>query len=128
MTEERYLLDASALLAMLGREPGGDVVATVISVASVSAVNWSEVVQKARAHGVDVAGLREDLESLGVQIVPFGATEAEAAADIWHRGGQHLAMADRACLATALVHDLTAMTADRAWTTLEVGVEVQAIR
>jgi ribonuclease VapC len=128
MTEERYLLDASALLAMLGHEPGGDVVATVLSIASVSAVNWSEVVQKARAHGVDVAGLREDLESLGIRIVPFGAAEAEAAADIWRRGGQHLAMADRACLATALVHGLTAMTADRVWTTLEVGAQVQAIR
>ena len=96
--------------------------------ASVSALNWSEVAQKARAHGVDVVGLREDLESLGVRIIPFAVAEAEAAVDIWRRGGQHLAMADRACLATAVVHGLTAMTADRAWTSLEVGAEVQAIR
>ncbi len=70
-------------------------------------------------------GLREDLESLGVEILPFGAQEAAGAADIWHRGGSHLALADRACLATAAVRGWPTLTADRAWADLEVGVEVQ---
>lgn len=128
MSRERYLLDASALLALLGREPGADVVAALLAATAISAVNWAEVLQKARAHEVEVQGLREDLESLGVEILPFGAQEAASAADIWHRGGSRLALADRACLATAAVRGWPTLTADRAWADLEVGVEVRVIR
>ncbi|HSM33470.1 MAG TPA: type II toxin-antitoxin system VapC family toxin [Anaerolineae bacterium] len=128
MTDERYVVDASALLAMLVGEPGGDAVASLLSLALVSAVNWSEVLQKARQHGADVSGLREDLESLGMELVPFGASEAAVAADIWHRGGSHLALADRACLATAMSHQCTVVTADRAWSRLDLGVDVEVIR
>ena len=128
MTEERYVIDASALLAMLGREPGGDVVAMVLPVSIISTVNWAEVLQKARAHGVDVTGLEEDLAALGVEFAPFGTGEAATAADLWLRGGQSLALADRACLATAAVRGLKALTADREWATLELGVPVQMIR
>ena len=128
MSDERFVLDASALLAMLGREPGGDMVATVIAVGVVSAVNWSEVLQKSWAHGVDIDGLREDIESLGVEIVPFGTDEAAVTADLWHQGGRNLAMADRACLATAAVHGLTVLTADRAWASLDFEAEVRVIR
>ena len=128
MTEERYVIDASALLAMLGREPGADVVAMALSVSIVSTVNWAEVLQKAHAHGVDVVGLEDDLGSLGVEFAPFGTGEAAIAADLWLRGGQSLALADRACLATAAARGLKALTADREWTTLELGVPVQMIR
>jgi ribonuclease VapC len=128
LTDERYVVDASALLAMLVGEPGGDAVASLLSLALVSAVNWSEVLQKARQHGADVSGLREDLESLGMELVPFGANEAAVAADIWHRGGSHLALADRACLATAMSHQCTVVTADRAWSRLDLGVDVEVIR
>jgi PIN domain nuclease of toxin-antitoxin system len=128
VTEEGYILDASALLAMLGGERGGDIVATVISASMISAVNWSEVVQKARAHGVDISGLREDLESLGLAIEPFHRDEAEAAADLWHRGARSLALGDRACLATGMLLGRPVLTADRAWAATDTGAEVRVIR
>ena len=128
MTDDRYVVDASAMLAMLVGEPGGDAVASLVSLALVSAVNWSEVLQKSRQHGVDVSGLQEDLESLGVEVVPFGASEAAIAADIWHRGGRNLALADRACLATAMIRRCSVVTADRAWSQLDLDVDVKVIR
>lgn len=128
MSEERFVIDASALLAMLAREPGGDAVATVIATTIISAVNWSEVAQKAAAHGVDARSLREDLDSLGVDIVPFGVDEAEAAADLWHQGAQRLSLADRACLATGRVRRQPVLTADREWSAVDLDVEVQVIR
>lgn len=128
MTEERYVLDASALLAMLGREPGGDAVAMTMAVATISTVNWAELLQKAQAHGVDVAGLDDELRSLGLEFEPFGVAEADAAARIWLEGARHLAFADRACLATALVHGYTPVTADRAWADAGLGMEVRLIR
>ncbi len=128
MTEERFVLDASALLALLNREPGSDLVAALLPAALLSTVNWSEVMQKATAHGVDTDGLREELEAVGLGLVPFGTAEAEVAADLWLRGGRALSLADRACLATASVRGLTAVTADRAWTSPGIGVPVRVCR
>lgn len=128
MTEGGYVLDASAVLAMLGREPGGDAVANVILVAAVSTVNWSEVLQKGRTHGIDLDGLQEDLESLGVTFIPFGTDEADVAADLWHRGARRLSFADRACLATAVIREIPALTADREWQHLGLDLEVELIR
>jgi PIN domain nuclease of toxin-antitoxin system len=91
-------------------------------------VSWSEVVQKATAYGVDTGGLREELEAVGLELVPFGTAEAEAAANLWLRGGRALSLADRACLATASVRGLSAVTADRAWASLAIGVPVQVCR
>jgi ribonuclease VapC len=125
---ERVVIDASSLLALLNREPGAGIVEAMLPTSLISAVNWSEVVQKARAYGVETAGLEADLEGLGLEFVPFGTIEAAAAADLWHRGGRAFAFADRACLATAVVRGLTAVTADRAWQAVDLDVPVQLIR
>ena len=123
-----FVMDASAMLAMLHGEPGADAVAMILATTVVSAVNWAEVVQKARAHGVDVEGLQEELTHLGVEFVPFTTAEAEVAADLWHRGLRSLSLADRACLATAIVRGLPVVTADRAWSDLPTDVTVKIVR
>jgi ribonuclease VapC len=53
------VLDASALLALLHREAGWDVVARAAATdnMTVSAVNYAEVVQKAAQHGIDAEGV-----------------------------------------------------------------------
>lgn len=123
----QYVLDASAVLAMLHREPGADAVAAIVGASAISAVNWSEVVQKAASHGVDVEGLADGLGSIGLDIVAFELAEAEAAARLW-RGAERLSLADRACLATAARLDAPAVTADRAWLEVDLPVEVRPIR
>ena len=123
-----FLVDASALLAMLQGEPAADAVAMILANAVVSTVNWSEVLQKARSHGVDVTGLEQELTHLGVTFAAFTTAEASVAADLWHRGARSLALADRACLATARVRGLPVVTADRAWAALDLDIEVQVIR
>lgn len=50
----RWVLDASALLAFLGDEPGADVVERALEQGAVmSAVNWAEVLSKAAEVGED---------------------------------------------------------------------------
>ncbi len=123
------VLDASALLAAMLDEPGGASVADALDSSAMSAVNWSEVLQKAAQIGVDTEGLREDLEALGLYIVPFGVEEAELAAAFWpHTRPRGLSMGDRACLALASRLGLPALTADRTWAELEIDVEVQLVR
>ncbi len=73
------VLDASALLAHLQREPGGDSVRAVLGQAVMSTVNWAEVIQKAPGPDADAAGLRSSLESLGLTFEPFSAIQAETA-------------------------------------------------
>lgn len=123
-----YVLDASALLAMVHGERGGDAVAALLPASVVSSVNWSEVLQKAAAHGVSTEGMADDLRVLGLEISAFEADEAEEAARLWTRGAQHLSLGDRACLATALRRRLPALTADRGWAELSLDVEVRSIR
>ena len=123
-----FVADASAMLAMLHGERGAGAVAMILASTVVSAVNWAEVAQKARAHGVDVDGLQEELAHLGVEFVPFTTAEAKVAADLWHRGMRALSLADRACLATPIVRGMPVVTADRAWTDLAIKVTVKVIR
>lgn len=94
-----------------------------------STVNWSEVVQKALDRQVETAGLREDLEALGLQIIPFSPEQAERTAHLRAQTRQAgLSLGDRACLALAAERNLPAITADGAWTTAEVAIEIRAIR
>lgn len=121
------VLDASALLAYLHNEPGGDSV--TLAAAIISSVNWSEVVQKAIAGGVKTQGMRQDLESLGLVIADFSADEAELAAELWERTrGAGLSLGDRACLALGISKKLRVLTADRSWQDLDLGVEVRLLR
>lgn len=123
------VLDASALLALLNSEPGGDVVADLLATAVISSVNWSEVLQKALDRQAEVEGLRQDLEALGLEILPFTAEHAETTAHLRAKT-QHLGLSlgDRACLALAGTLGLPAVTADRIWDDAEIGVEIRIAR
>lgn len=123
------VLDASALLAVIQDEPGAAVVEPLLDDASISAVNWSEVVQRAARHSVDVRRLRVDVEALGIAIEIFDAEAAEVTAELWaSTRTAGLSLGDRACLALARSLDATAVTANRAWAGLEVGCLVQLVR
>ena len=121
------VLDASALLAYLQREP--DCEAVVLAGSAISAVNWSEVVQKAVQAGLDPAGLRDEVAAHGLQMVDLTAPRAESVALLWARTrSAGLSLADRACLALATELGVPAVTADRAWLAVDVGVEVIVVR
>ena len=121
------VLDASALLALLQGEPGADVVKPLLEGAIVSSVNWPEVAQKSLDRGVELDGLRGDLEALGLTIAPFTAEEAEATARLRSStSALGLSLADRACLSLACELGVPVFTMDRAWSGL--GVETAPVR
>jgi PIN domain nuclease of toxin-antitoxin system len=87
------------------------------------------VAERADVHGIDVAALRDDLEEAGLEIVAFDAEQAERAGRLWRQTrAAGLGISDRACLALAQGLGLPAVTADRSWKLLDVGVEILAIR
>lgn len=123
------VLDSSAVIALLRQEPGHQVVADHLSDAVISTVNWAEIVQKVLTRGWPMSAVR-GLRSLGVHVLPFTAAEAERSAELWEvTRSAGLSLGDRACLAVTVgIPDGTAVTADRAWADLDVGVPVQLIR
>ena len=123
------VLDASALLAYLLQEPGAEVVDGLLSDARMTSVNWAEVVQKALSAGVDVQGMREELQALGMQVEPFLATDGESAGQLWPLTRQQgLSLGDRACLSLGLRLGLKVLTRDRALSEMPLELEVQVLR
>ncbi len=123
------VLDASALLAVLLNEAGGELVSPLVADAYISALNWAEVLQVLGRRGAATDGLREDLEQAGLRFASFTADDAEVVARLY--GGTRaaqLSIADRACLALALRLGVRAVTGDRAWTQVDVGVDVRLFR
>ena len=119
------VLDASALLAYLFAEPGSDAVEeALMRGAACSAVNYSEVVQKIRAAGIDANPAIGALDAMGLDVVSASPADAVVAAELW-RPGTALSLADRFCLATAARLNVPALTADRAW---GEGQGIQQIR
>ena len=109
------VLDASALLAFLQDESGAAMVEQQLEAgAQCSAVNWSEVVQKLRANGVDWGVARAVLDSYGLRIVDATGQDGVWAAERW-RPGEGLSLADRFCLALGARTGEVVLTADTAW-------------
>lgn len=124
-----FVLDASVVLAVIFEEPGGNEVAELLSDSVMSSVNYSEVLTRCLERGMDSASLERQIARLGIDIVPFSVAEARLGAALRqptrHRG---LSFADRACLALAQRRGMPALTADRQWQGLGVGVDIQLIR
>jgi PIN domain nuclease of toxin-antitoxin system len=123
------VLDASSLLAFLHDEPGAQRVWEALPGALVSTVNWCEVVQKALQRDADIAGLHDDFAQAGVEFVPFTVAQAEIAVLLWPRTRvAGLSLGDRACLALAMERGLSILTADQAWSDLNLDVAIEQIR
>lgn len=123
------ILDASSLLAFLHDEPGAERVRSALAGALVSAVNWSEVVQKSMQRQADVSGMRQEFVEVGVIFIPFTEEQAEIAAYLWDKTRHHgLSLADRACLALAMERKRPILTADRVWSELGLDLAFLLIR
>jgi ribonuclease VapC len=127
---ERVCLDASAVLAFLFAEPGAGVVTAHLADAALSTVNYCEALEIARARGLDVEWLREDLQALGVELHDFTPEDADHAAAMREAGRKAgLSFGDRACLALGERLGAPVLTADRTWARLEgIRVKVKLIR
>lgn len=126
----KVVLDASALLALLNEELGSEHVAMLIAEgAAMSTVNLSEVVAKLSEAGMPEEAIHEALDALGITIVDFDSTFAYKAGLLrvaTKKAG--LSLGDRACLALAGQLDLPAVTTDRVWESLSLGITIQIAR
>ena len=121
-----FLLDASALLAYLQREPGFEAVREALREgAGISAVNLAEVVGKLKAKGKDPDRILRWLLAMGLEVLPF-TLEAGTLNPLTRPLG--LSLGDRACMAAGKVRRLPVLTTDRSWLGVVPGVEVRMVR
>ncbi len=125
----RRVLDASALLVLLNAEPGVEVVSQALPLGVMSAVNLSEVIAKLAEAGMPEAVARQAIGGLAVEVVSFDDEQAYMAGMLrpltMHLG---LSLGDRACLALARLLNSPALTTDRLWAQLDLGIEVEILR
>ena len=129
MALTRVVLDASAALALLKAETGGEVVSRLGEDALISSVNLAEVVAKLIDHGQPPEAAEAVASVLPFDVVIFDGPMALRAGKLRAAArSRGLSLGDRACLALAQREGLPALTADRAWAGLDIGVEVRLIR
>ena len=125
----KLVLDSSALLAFLHREPGAEVVAEALGRAVISAVNLAEVATKLTERGASLSHIRRLVSALNVGVIDFDNVLSYRVAALRASTKEAgLSLGDRACLATAQSLGAAALTTDRSWTQVDAGVEIQVIR
>ena len=94
-----------------------------------SAVNLSEAVSKLTERGVAVSDIDATIHDADLTVVAFDIILARAAGLLRSATrGIGASFADRACLALAVARGATAVTADRAWQRLDIGIKIELIR
>jgi ribonuclease VapC len=129
------ILDASALLAYLRDEPGADVVADAVATGAViSTVNLGEVLSRVADRDADPARVARQMTDRGLldgalAVEPFTTGDAIEVARLRPLTRDlGLSLGDRACLALARRLDAPVLTADSAWSKLDLSLELRQIR
>ena len=120
------VIDASAILAAILGEPGGDSVFDLLDQASVSTVNVAEVYTYAAINELPTDAIDAFFADTGIEIVPFDRAQAVLAgqlAKLTRKSG--LSLGDRSCLALAKMRTSEVLTADRPWQKVADGVGVK---
>jgi PIN domain nuclease of toxin-antitoxin system len=120
------VLDASVLLALILGEM--DTAPWLVD-ACISAVNVSEVVAKLADLGYAAEFIADGLAELDLDVRAFDrpcAVQAGLLRPETRRFG--LSFGDRACLALAAELRRVAITADKAWADIDIGIKIELVR
>jgi ribonuclease VapC len=121
--------DASALLAVLLKEAGGEQVFRLMRHAPISAVNLAECFSRAVEDEHSATLVDALLARLDMEVVPFTIAHARQTAAL-RPASKHLGLSlgDRACVALGLERGLPILTADRRLASFEADVDIRMIR
>src|SRR5215831_17398069 len=117
----KYVLDASAVLALLNQEPGKDQVAALLPQSLVGAVNAAEVLSKLVDAGMPIDTAAESLDLLRLEIIDFTRALAVRAASLRQATRKRgLSLGDRCCLALGIESGSEVVTAEKDWDKLKL--------
>ncbi len=126
----KVVLDASALLALIKNETGGDIVENLLGSIVMSSVNISEVASILLDSSMALEECKDVIEPFIDSIISFDSELSFATASLKkltkHKG---LSLGDRACIALGIFLDLPVYTADKAWAELKIpNLKINLIR
>ena len=122
-------LDTSVIMAILLDESGRDTAARLAPGGILSSVNLAEIITKCIEKAVPPDIAQDYIRHSNIEIVSFDAAHAALAGDLFKVAKKGvLSLGDRACIATAMKLNAVALTADRAWSTLDLPCQIELIR
>lgn len=130
MNSNRAVWDASAVLAVIQREPGWDKLPkSLLESAAVSTVNLAEVQSKLVMRGWTPEDAWDDATAVVREVFAFTTHHARNTGSlVVQTRPSGLSLGDRACLALALELNAPLYTADRSWKNLKLAIPVHVIR
>ena len=125
-----YVLDSTALIAVVEQEPGCKRVEELLYNSAISAVNLAESVNKLVKRGSPAQAVRDVFMELKLSVEDWSEDLAYQSAEFTPFIKSHgLSLGDRACLTLAKKLHATAVTSDRAWRRVpSLGVRVMIFR
>jgi PIN domain nuclease of toxin-antitoxin system len=125
-----YLLDASAVLALLQNEPGSERVGKALAKSTITAVNACEVLGVLIRRGNSTDQALAIFDKLHLPVVAFTYRQALLAATLLQsKVSRPLSLGDRACLGSALDTRKRVLTAERSWSEIDLdNIRIESIR
>ena len=127
----KTVLDASALVALLMKEPGAELVEAALDEGDVmiGAANWAEAAGRLSRHGIAAKTVRDTMATIDLEVVPLDRELAlEAGLMEVKTKPLGLSLGDRCCLVLAERVQGTVLTADHIWLKWKGKAKVVCIR
>lgn len=127
---KKALLDTSAVIALLKKEVGYEILEDIIASSSISSVNLSEFVSVLARSNIPVDEIDEIITDIVPEIIPFSEDIAIEAGKLTNYTKEYgLSLGDRACIATGIYYNMIVYTTDKIWVELEIeNVDIKLIR
>lgn len=126
----RVILDASALLALIQEETGAEIIKPLLKFSVISVVNVTETLSVLQRTNISPEEGLTLITDIITTIVPFDLEQAEQVAKLHPLvQPQGLSLADRACIALGIKLQIPIYTADRIWSDLQIdNANIKLIR
>ena len=122
------LLDTSAIIALLQKEPGYKLVEEVIASSAISAINFSELVAVLARSSIPEDEINIIITDIVPETIPFSKDLAIITGKLASKSKEYgLSLGDRACLATGQYYGMEIYTADKVWTKLQKHIKSKII-
>lgn len=126
---KKVLFDTSAIIALLKKEPGYEILEDLIANSAISSVNLCELVSVLSRSSIYGDEIDEIITDLIPEVLAFPENLAIQAGKLASQTKSFgLSLGDRACIATGIEHQMTIYTTDQIWQEVKLPVDIVLVR
>lgn len=125
---KKYVLDTSALIALLQNEPGSEVIKDKINKSIISSVSLCELITFLSRNQIEENDIDEIIENMVPEVIDFCSTVSTIGGKLIKITQDYaLSLGGRACIATGLHYGLEIYTADKIWDKLNGKIKASIV-